>query len=182
MVTTAINLFGGPGCGKSTTAAGPFYLMKCAGMRCELVTELAKELVYDGDTDALNDQLYILTEQEGRQQRLQGKVDYIITDSPLLLSWVYAKGGYKEPRFKNTVAEKFNHYNNLNYLISRVKPYQQYGRIESVSEAERKDKEVRAAIQAFQVPIRQCVRGDTYAPYAIFRDVTLLQALIQEKW
>lgn len=44
-MTSVINLIGGPGSGKSTTAAGLFFRMKSMGVRCELVTEYAKELV-----------------------------------------------------------------------------------------------------------------------------------------
>ncbi len=43
-----INLWAGPGAGKSTTAAGLFNLMKIRGYNVELVTEFAKEMVYEG--------------------------------------------------------------------------------------------------------------------------------------
>ena len=42
-----INLFGGPGCGKSTTAADLFARMKLRGLSVELVTEYAKDVVWD---------------------------------------------------------------------------------------------------------------------------------------
>ena len=53
-----INLFAGPGIGKSTTAAGVFWKMKTLGFKVELVTEFAKSLVYASDLK-LNDQLYV---------------------------------------------------------------------------------------------------------------------------
>ena len=59
-----INLVGGPGSGKSTTAAGLFFLMKIRGLRCELVTEYAKELSYDKNWSDLKRQLHVLAEQE----------------------------------------------------------------------------------------------------------------------
>jgi len=44
-----INLFGGPGCGKSTAAAGLFHLMKSNHMSVELVNEFAKEIVWENN-------------------------------------------------------------------------------------------------------------------------------------
>jgi adenylylsulfate kinase-like enzyme len=40
-----INLFGGPGTGKSTLAAALFTDLKMKGINAELVTEFAKDLV-----------------------------------------------------------------------------------------------------------------------------------------
>ena len=37
-----VNLFGGPGCGKSTTAAWLFNQLKERGINCEYVTEFPK--------------------------------------------------------------------------------------------------------------------------------------------
>ena len=42
-----INIFGGPGVGKSTVAADLFVIMKKEGYSVELVTEYAKELTYE---------------------------------------------------------------------------------------------------------------------------------------
>ena len=42
-----INIFGGPGTGKSVTAAKLFAELKIQNKNCELITEYAKELVYD---------------------------------------------------------------------------------------------------------------------------------------
>lgn len=44
MKQKVINLYGGPGTGKSTTAAMLFAKMKLAGFNCEYVPEFAKDL------------------------------------------------------------------------------------------------------------------------------------------
>lgn len=55
-----INIFGGPGVGKSTVAAGLFYRLKCLHYSVELVEEFAKYLVYQGMVDVLRrDQLRV---------------------------------------------------------------------------------------------------------------------------
>ena len=41
--TLIINLIGGPGSGKSTTAAGLFYKLKQMGIDCEMALEFAKD-------------------------------------------------------------------------------------------------------------------------------------------
>lgn len=43
-----INLFGAPGAGKSTGAAYVFSQLKAAGVNAELVTEFAKDKVWEG--------------------------------------------------------------------------------------------------------------------------------------
>ena len=59
-----INLFGAPGVGKSTIAAGLFYFMKTAGESVEHVTEYAKYLVLTDRVQQLEDeQLYLLAKQ-----------------------------------------------------------------------------------------------------------------------
>ena len=58
-----INLIGAPGSGKSTTAAGIFYNLKMKGIKCELLTEYAKDRVWEENFMALNDQLYIFAKQ-----------------------------------------------------------------------------------------------------------------------
>lgn len=42
-----VNLFGGPGCGKSTTMARLFADLKTRGLNVEMVSEFAKDLVYE---------------------------------------------------------------------------------------------------------------------------------------
>ena len=82
------NLFGGPCSGKSATMAGLFYQMKLKHLSVEMVTEYAKDLVYSEQFNLLqgpNHQISIFAEQNRRQLILQNKVDWAITDSPLLL-------------------------------------------------------------------------------------------------
>lgn len=78
----AINLWAGPGIGKSRTAAGLFNLMKHRGHKVELVTERAKFFTYEGNVSALKDQFYLMCLQEYSQRIVADQVDYIITDSP----------------------------------------------------------------------------------------------------
>src|SRR4051812_30110643 len=91
MKTTLINLWGGPGSGKSTTAAGVFSAMKMAGVSCELVTEYVKQWAWRGDKIGDFDDVYLTAKQLRRESCLYGKVEYIITDSPISLGALYER-------------------------------------------------------------------------------------------
>ncbi len=117
--TLIVNLFASPGSGKSTTAAGVFSKLKLHGVDCELVTEYAKDLVWEGRQHVLKNQLYVSGKQCQRIFRLNGQVDAIITDSPILLSSYYngLNGRYNKNLYEQLMLEEHNKYNNLNYFI-----------------------------------------------------------------
>lgn len=155
-----VNLFGGPGCGKSTTATGLFSLMKLRGHKVELVTEYAKELTYEEDWATLHRQDLILPEQFKRQHRLLGKVDYIITDSPIPLNIIYANADLKKDvSFNDKVLQHFSQFNNFNILLKRVKPYSHYGRKETSEKAIDIDNEIKTFLTSINSSFH-VVRGD----------------------
>lgn len=131
--TLVVNLFGGPGCGKSTLAADIFAKLKWENINAELVTEFAKDLVWEERFNILTNQIYVLGKQMQRIDRLIGKVDVIITDSPILLSNIYNKNFSND--FNKLVFEIFAKYNNLNYYIQRIKPFHAKGRMQTESQA-----------------------------------------------
>lgn len=89
-MTKYINIYGGPGAGKSTTAAAVFVEMKQRRQSVELVTEVAKDFVWENRSTTLAIQPYVTIKQFRNLYRLKGKVDYVISDSPVLLGCVYA--------------------------------------------------------------------------------------------
>jgi len=144
-----INLFGGPGCGKSTSAAGIFALLKLHGVNTELVTEFAKDLTWEERHKTLANQYYIWAKQYHRMWRLDGKVDVIITDSPLLLSLMY--GDVCETH-RSTVIQTFNNtFDNMNYILYRVKDYNPKGRNQTEQQARVIDKGVEQLLQSEQI-------------------------------
>jgi nicotinamide riboside kinase len=163
-----INFLGEPSAGKSTTSAGLFFLMKHEGINVELVTEFAKDLTWAEDKLKLKDQLLILGDQNHRLMRLKDKVEYVITDSPLLLSIVYAEIYKTAPwqPFYSLVYEVFNSYNNINFLIKRTKPYRTAGRSQDKSQAEIISDKVKNVIARYNIPIIK-EDGDIDAPKRI---------------
>lgn len=132
-----INLFGGPGSGKSTTCAGLFAKLKLAGVNCEMALEYAKDKVWEESYKTLNNQIYVFGKQLHKLFRLKDKVDVIITDSPILLSIYYDKT--KNPYLKDLVLDQFNSFRNLNYFVVRDETYNPNGRIQTKQESENID-------------------------------------------
>lgn len=134
-----VNLFGAPGSGKSTGAAYIYSYLKARGIDAELVTEFAKDLVWDGREDLLNDgkdQPYIFGEQLYRMNRCRDKVKVIVTDSPLPLSIVYNKSEILGENFNQVVMDCFNSFDNLSYFLVRSKAYSQNGRMQTEQESD----------------------------------------------
>lgn len=130
-----INLFGAPGAGKSTGAAYIFSKLKMLGVNAELVTEFAKDKVWENNTEVLSNQTYVFGKQHFRISRCANKVDVIVTDSPLLLSALYNKSDLLGEEFNDLVAKIFKSYNSVNYFIERDKPYNPNGRLQTEKES-----------------------------------------------
>lgn len=122
-----INLFGGPGIGKSSIAAGLTYKLKKQHITCDNPYEFPKLLAWDENHSAIRDQLFVLANQHRGIVKSYGKVDYIILDSPILLSLTY-KNVYKSndypailygDAFDKMVLDIYNQYDNINILLKR---------------------------------------------------------------
>lgn len=136
MKPIVVNLFGGPGSGKSTGAAYVFSLLKMNGVNCELVTEYAKDKTWEHNMEALNNQAYVFGQQFYRISRCADKVDVIVTDSPLALSVIYNNDSILGETFNEMVMNVFNSYDNLNFMLKRTKPYNPIGRNQTESESD----------------------------------------------
>lgn len=146
--TIVVNFLAGSGTGKTTTATDVFQRLKKANIECELAMEYAKDLVWGNNPETLLNQIHVFGEQFLRIDRLIGKVDVVITDSPLLLSIMFKdhhlfKHSLIENLFDKLVVEIFKTYNNLNFYIERSVPFNPKGRIEkNIEEAIEKDNEI----------------------------------------
>lgn len=139
-MTVVISLFGGPGTGKSTSAAYIFAMLKMRGINAELVTEHAKEWAWEGRPIATpDDQRALLTEQCRRERRLEGKVEFIVTDSPVELCGVFAEK-YDSPIQDEILAGVRRHRHEsssatVRVYLQRSKPYNPKGRFEDEENA-----------------------------------------------
>lgn len=128
-----VNFFAGPGAGKSTLSAAVFAELKFLGIDCELVREYAKDKVWEESYKTLDDQIYVFGKQLHRLNVLSGKVQVVITDSPIVLSMYYDKSMSQELR--TLVLKEFHKFDNINYFINRKKAYNPNGRMQTEDEA-----------------------------------------------
>lgn len=145
-IPVVINGYGGPGAGKSTACMNICAALKIAGYNAEYVQEYAKDLVYEQKFEMLDGspqhQFEILKEQTRRLDRLYDKVEFIVTDSPVLLNTVYNNA--LTPEYADAVGALYNQYTNFSFFMGRdVSHFQEEGRIHNLEESIQKDNEIK---------------------------------------
>lgn len=138
-----INIIGGPGSGKDTTATRLFADLKILNYNIEYVDEFVKPWAYSGVPIQDFDQVYITASQLYKEQFLlhQG-VKNLITSSPIILGSIYARY-YKHPCYKelDNISFEFDQkypaiciYLQRNYLF-----FKSEGRYQDLEEAKQID-------------------------------------------
>lgn len=147
-----INFWAGPGSGKSTNAKGLSYMLSRKGIRNELVTEYAKDMVWrEMPAKAFRDQFYISAKQNHRLERLRGKMDFVVTDSPLLQGLMYMPEDYY-PTYGQFLREVYDSYDNVNIFIRRTKDFDPVGRNQTEEEAKEIDAKILEFLDSQAVP------------------------------
>lgn len=142
--TLVVNAYAGPGAGKTTASLATVAELKKMGYVAEYVSEYAKELVYENPAmldGSMQNQFALLTEQLRRMDRLIGKVDIIVTDSPILLNLIYGQDLPDE--YKKMIPDLYKQYDNFNFFVKRGEAFEQNGRMQDHAESIRKDEEIR---------------------------------------
>ena len=73
-----INLFGVPGAGKSTGAAYVFSQLKMKGINAELITEFAKDKVWENNEEVFKNQAYLFGKQSYKMSRLEIRLNVLL--------------------------------------------------------------------------------------------------------
>lgn len=157
--TIVINAFAGPGAGKTTSCLEVAEKLKKQGFVTEYVQEYAKELVYDNNLIMLDGhyehQFDILKEQVKRINRLYGKVDFILTDSPVLLNNTYLnedKSTNDYVAYCENVKKIYTLYDNFNYFVERDKSaFEEEGRIHNLEQSIVIDDELKNTLHNNQI-------------------------------
>lgn len=147
--TVVVNLFAGPGAGKTTCAWEIAEKLKKLGYVTEYVSEYAKELVWDGRTDLLDGtvahQRMLCDEQVRRVDRLIGKVDFVVTDAPVLLNLSYLKE--QSAAYEQEVLQRFNAHHNFCVFIERGKRFEKEGRIHDEQQSRQLDQSIKDMLE-----------------------------------
>lgn len=143
--TIVVNAFGGAGAGKTTACFHICSELKKKGYVTEYASEYAKELVwekrYDKLDGTLDNQREIYAEQKKRIDRVIGQVDFVITDSPLLLNSIYLSDCPEKSGYTTELIDDFKKYDNFNLVIKRDEgKYEKEGRIHTFEESVEVDK------------------------------------------
>ncbi len=146
--TLVVNLLGGPGAGKSSVRAGVFKSLKFRGVDCEEAHEYMKELVWEERAKTFKDQIYLFAKQHHRIFNLLGKVQAVITDSPIIFTPIYSNPEINNgSSFLSALAlNEFKKMNNLNIFVRRKKPFNPNGRNQTLSEAVEIDGKIKALL------------------------------------
>lgn len=179
--TIVINAFAGPGAGKTTSCLEIAEKLKKQGFVTEYVQEYAKDLVYDNNLTMLDGhyehQFAILNEQMKRINRLYGKVDFIVTDSPILLNNTYLnedKNTEVYSSYSDSVNKLYGLYNNFNYFVERdTSVFEKEGRIHNLEQSIAIDNELKNMLHNNQIDF------DVYTHATIdniVRDSTIIYA------
>lgn len=165
-----ICLYGGPGTGKTTTMAGIFYKLKAMGFNCEMNPEYIKDWVWEGRGIKPGDQTYFFAKM-ARKERIymDAEVDFIITDSPLILTHFYGlKYDQYEQKHNTSLMMLKNHheickdkgYKVDHFFLERVKSYNPEGRYQTEDEARTIDDEIKLMLGTFNIKHKDVVADD----------------------
>lgn len=158
MNTTVINFIGSPSVGKSTLAALIFSELKMRHVKVEYVQEHAKMLIYRGLFEELNNQYNVSMSQYKMLRAINGKVEYICTDSPLLLGLYYNRHYENNicnvEKIERLILEKNNEFNNVYIFLKRNEsfPYENEGRVHNEEQSRQIDKELEEMLKEFNIP------------------------------
>lgn len=150
--TVFINLVGGPGCGKSTTAAGLYYELKKRGISVEYLREPIQRHIWNEDNLMLSSQIPLFGEDMLQIYGVDGKVDVVIRDTSLLLNIVY--DNEDNDLFHALVIQEHKKLRCLDFFLNRGDiPFQDWGRMHNEEESIQLDQKIKDVYRYANVPL-----------------------------
>lgn len=108
-----------------------------------MAREYAKELTWEERWDELNCQFHVTGQQVWRVRSLIGKVEMIISDSPIITGCLYSNP--EDIMLRKAIIEQFNLFDNINYLLNIPRIYNPKGRRQTVEES----KDIKSKLQSY---------------------------------
>lgn len=115
--------------------------------------------MWDNALEILDDQIFLFGEQHRRLYRLLNKVEYAITDCPILLSIIYGKEASKkfnlpwDREFTDLILKTYCQYDNYNFFVDRGdREYLKIGRLQDREGAIEKDNQIKEMLDNYNIP------------------------------
>lgn len=146
--TLIIDIYGGPGSGKSSTAKMLSGLINSLGYTSETPEEYPKYLIHKEDFKSLNNQIGIFSEHKLRIDSLLGKYDFIVSDSPTLMQNIYIKDIYGKKDYKHLrklVKLEHQKHNDkrIAFFLNRKHNFKEIGRVQNEEQSLEKSKQIK---------------------------------------
>jgi hypothetical protein len=149
--TVICNIYAGAGAGKSTIALLTAGLLKQSGIDCEYVDEWHKMSVWLNHGNVLEHPEMMLANQHQKIWALDGKVDIIVSDCPLLLFAPYAREyipNFPHAEFEELSLRINNKYQNTNFWVNRDPSiFKQEGRVQTLEQSMIMDDKIRHFVE-----------------------------------
>lgn len=139
-MTILINMLGSPSSGKTSLSAKLFAQLKAMDLNAEYTSEYVKGWAWEGKKVGPFDQFYIFGKETHNQSRLFDKVDFVISDSPVMLTAFYHYF-YNGNNALDEVCKNFYKLTDeagvkvINFFLPRKKKYVKQGRYQTEEEA-----------------------------------------------
>lgn len=141
-MTVLINLYGSSSAGKSSLMADLFNTLKLMGYTVEMCPEIIKQWAWDGIRPNKYDQYFLMGQEIKQQSRLFGKVDFAISDSPVLQNAFYnwylnGEDNLFQPSIDYKMMALTDGHEFRNFMLFRNKPFESKGRYQTAEEADK---------------------------------------------
>lgn len=164
---------GGAGCGKSITATNVRSQLGFKGYDIELVEEVIKDWTYISRIPKGVDSFWLQASQIQKEDiRLRAGVDLIVSDSPVILQWFYAryhKAPLQEAMYQAAI-EFEQLYPSIHIFIDRDdRFYDEVGRYENLQEAKEIDFKMKLLVETAEIEFVSfsCLNQDDIIDYII---------------
>jgi len=185
-MTIKIALIGAPSAGKSTLAASLFSVLKEKKIKVELIQEYAREHINKyGTVENVLSQYLFYEKQREKEDIIPSAIDVLITDSPTILSYMYAlfygKASHKDEQllltnmYEKFLQDSFKRYDLIYYLPS-VRDYIKDGtRIQTEEEAKKIGELIYNFLTIHKIPMIEIESPNTQVRTEIIeKDINLL--------
>jgi len=146
-----INVFGGPGIGKSTTAAHIFYELKKKNLEVDWIQESAKQWTYlERKPLGWSDQFHLFAKNLHEEEVALRKLQYVVCDAPMLMHCYYSKKANNPylPHLIATTEQYEKQFPSLNLFLTRGNwEYSNTGRFQTEIEAKKMDQEIKEFLE-----------------------------------